>query len=410
MNGGPAPGFSTVALRIFLPFAAGYFLSYLYRTINAVLSPYLAIELQLDATDLGLLTSVYFLTFAAFQLPLGVLLDRFGPRRVEAVLLLFAAIGAGLFAASSDLTELALGRGLIGLGVSACLMASFKAFALWLPSDRLPAANGWVLAAGGLGALAATAPVEAALQLMDWRGLFLVLAVFSVAIALALLVVVPEHGTSTSVGDLRRQWLRIAGIFRSRVFWWIAPNSVWTQASFLAIHGLWAGPWLRDVAGMDQTATADYLFWIALAMVAGFLSMGQLAYYLSRFGVRPVVVAAVGVALFMLVQLALLFSLGPLWLLWVCFGFFGTSAVLTYAILAQAFSPALVGRANTALNLLVFILAFVGQWGMGAIINRWPEAEGRYAAVGYQLAFGIALVGQLLSWIWLVVGQPSPRT
>ncbi|NMQ19446.1 MFS transporter [Candidatus Competibacter phosphatis] len=92
MNGATAMGFSqAVAARIFLPFAAGYFLSYLYRTINAVLSPYLVAELRLDATDLGLLTSVYFLTFAAFQLPLGMLLDRFGPRRVEATLLLFAA-------------------------------------------------------------------------------------------------------------------------------------------------------------------------------------------------------------------------------------------------------------------------------------------------------------------------------
>ncbi|MBL8253669.1 MAG: MFS transporter, partial [Candidatus Competibacter sp.] len=150
---------TAVAWRIFLPFAAGYFLSYLYRAINAALSPYLATELRLDATDLGLLTSVYFLTFAAFQLPLGVLLDRFGPRRVEATLLLFAAAGAGLFAVSHSPLELIVGRGLIGLGVSACLMASFKAFVLWLPAERLPVANGWVLAAGGLGALAATAPV-----------------------------------------------------------------------------------------------------------------------------------------------------------------------------------------------------------------------------------------------------------
>ena len=159
-----------ILARVFLPFAAGYFLSYLYRTINAVLSPRLAADLHLNASDLGLLTSVYFLTFAAFQLPLGLLLDRFGPRRVEATLLLFAAAGAGLFALGADHTDLMIGRGLIGLGVSACLMASFKAFVLWFPIARLPAINGWMMAAGGLGALAATAPVELALTLTDWRG------------------------------------------------------------------------------------------------------------------------------------------------------------------------------------------------------------------------------------------------
>jgi MFS family permease len=399
----PLPA-SVIVLRIFLPFAAGYFLSYLYRTINAVLSPYLAAELRLDASDLGLLTSVYFLTFAAFQVPLGMLLDRFGPRRVEATLLLFAAAGAGLFAVSADRAELVIGRGLIGLGVSACLMASFKAFVLWFPAARLPAVNGWILAAGGLGALAATAPVEAVLRLTDWRGMFVGLAVSSVAVAAALWLAVPERGGGAAVGGWRDQWRGVAEIFRSPVFWRIAPSSVLSQAAFLAIQGLWAGPWLRDVAGLDRPAAAGYLFWVAAAMVAGFLGMGQLAYGLSRRGIPPLAVAAGGMALFMLVQLALLIKLGPMLPLWILFGCFGTAGTLNYAILSQSFPPALAGRVNTALNLLVFVVAFAGQWGMGAIINHWPAAGGGYAEPGYQLAFGLALAGQLATWAWLLPG------
>ena len=401
MNDPPSPAPMMVVARVFLPFAAGYCLSYLYRTINAVLSPHLAAELRLDASDLGLLTSVYFLTFAAFQLPLGVLLDRFGPRRVEATLLLFAAAGAGLFAASASALELVIGRGLIGLGVSACLMASFKAFVLWFPAERLPSVNGWVLAAGGLGALAATAPVEAVLRWTDWRGLFAGLAVASVAVALALLLAVPERG-GAAAGDWRSQVRGVGQIFRGRVFWWIAPSSVLSQASFLAIQSLWAGPWLRDVAGLDQAAAADHLFWIAAAMVGGFIGMGHLVYRLARRGVPPMAVAAGGMGLFMLVQLALLAGVGPQLPLWVLFGFFGTSATLAYAILSQAFPAELAGRVNTALNLLVFVLAFAGQWGMGAIINRWPEAGGGYQAFGYRLAFGMALAAQLLAWLWLL--------
>lgn len=412
MSGGASRSADNAALspaaiiaRVFLPFAAGYFLSYLYRTINAVLSPYLAAELRLNAVDLGLLTSVYFLTFAAFQLPLGLLLDRFGPRRVEAALLLFAAAGAGLFAISGNTGELIVGRALIGLGVSACLMASFKAFVLWFPVARLPAVNGWVLAAGGLGAVAATAPVEAALLLTDWRGLFAGLAGLSFAVALALLLVVPEHGGAAPAGDWRAQWRGLADIFRSRVFWRIAPSSVLSQASFLAIQGLWAGPWLRDVAGLEKTVAANYLFWIAVAMIGGFLGMGQLAYRLSRRGIPPVAVAAGGMALFMLAQLALLLEWEPMLPLWVLFGFFGTAGTLNYAILTQAFPPMLAGRVNTALNLLVFVAAFAGQWSMGAMINRWPVTGGGYAARGYQVAFGLALLAQLLSWIWLLSGN-----
>ncbi len=396
-------------LRIFLPFAAGYFLSYVYRTINAVLSPYLATELRLDANDLGLLTSVYFLTFAAFQLPLGLLLDRFGPRRVEAILLLFAAVGAGLFAVSSNSTELIIGRGLIGLGVSACLMASFKAFVVWFPGARLPVVNGWVLAAGGLGALVATAPVEAALALTGWRGVLAGLALLTVAVAATLWLAVPERSSAAPVGSWREQWGSVAAIFRSPVFWRIAPSSVVSQASFLAIQGLWAGPWLRDVAGLDKTAAAGHLFWVAAAMVAGFLGMGQLAYRLSQRGIPPLAVATGGMALFMLTQLALLLKLELLWALWALFGFFGTAGTLNYAILSQAFPPALAGRVNTALNLLVFVAAFAGQWGMGAIINQWPAPGGGYAEPGYQLAFGLALVLQLISWAWLLIKSLERR-
>ena len=398
---------ATVVLRILLPFAAGYFLSYLYRTINAVLSPYLAAELRLDAADLGLLTSVYFLTFAAFQLPLGVLLDRFGPRRVEATLLLFAATGAGLFAVSTSRAELILGRALIGLGVSACLMASFKAFALWFPVARLPALNGWVLAAGGLGALATTAPLDVVLKLIDWRGVFAGLAVLSCAVAIMLLLAVPEERCrDRTVGHWREQWRGVGAIFRSPVFWRIAPSSVLSQASFLAIQGLWAGPWLHDVAGLEQATAAGYLFWTAAAMVAGFLGMGQLTYRLSRRGVPPIAVAAGGMALSMLMQLALLCQWRPLLLVWVLFGFFGTAGTLNYAILSQAFPPTLAGRVNTALNLLVFIVAFAAQWGMGAMINQWPTANG-YGEPGYQLAFGLALTAQWLTWAWLLL--PSRR-
>lgn len=401
---GPVPlSPAAIVLRVFLPFAAGYFLSYLYRTINAVLSPYLVAELQLDATDLGLLTSIYFLTFAAFQLPLGMLLDRFGPRWVEAILLLVAATGAGLFAVSDDAANLILGRGLIGLGVSACLMASFKAFVVWFPAARLPVVNGWVLAAGGMGALAATAPIEAALKITDWRGLFILLAGLSVAVAVALLLAVPERGSGTVSHGWREQWREVVGIYRHSGFWRVAPSAVLSQASFLAIQGLWAGPWLRDVAGLDKAAAAGYLFWIAAAMVSGFLGMGQVTYWLSRLGVPPLGVAGGGMMLFMLVQWAILLSGGSLLLLWVLFGFFGTSGVLNYAILSQSFPPALAGRVNTALNLLVFVAAFAGQWGMGTIINHWPADGGGYADVGYRWAFGFVLTLQALTWGWLLL-------
>jgi MFS family permease len=129
------------------------------------------------------LTSAYLLAFGAVQLPLGLALDRYGPRRVEASLLLIAAAGCALFAVGNSLTELAVARALIGLGVSACLMASFKAFSQWFGTERQASLNAAIMAAGGLGALTASTPLAWAIPQFGWRAVFVVLAVAGLAAA-----------------------------------------------------------------------------------------------------------------------------------------------------------------------------------------------------------------------------------
>jgi Major Facilitator Superfamily len=140
-------------LRIFLPFTAAFFLSYLFRSINALISSELSSELALDAAGLGSLTSVYILTFAAVQLPVGIWLDRYGPRRVQGALLMFAAAGAILFSVSKGFAALVLGRALIGLGVAAAFTGGLKAIVLWFPKDRVAAMNGWMVMLAGLGSV-----------------------------------------------------------------------------------------------------------------------------------------------------------------------------------------------------------------------------------------------------------------
>ena len=238
--------------RVFFPFAAGYFLSYLFRVVNAVIAPDLVNDLAIGPSALGLLTSTYFIAFASAQLPLGVMLDRFGPRRVEALLLLFAGAGAFLFARSGTLGGLVVARAFIGFGVSACLMAAFKAYTLWFPKERWPLVNGFQMAAGGFGALAATAPVEAALRVTDWRGVFMVLAALTLLTALMVFVVVPERPASRSSETLKDQLEGVKAVFTSLDFWRVAPLTTLSQATFLSIQGLWAGPWLKDVAGLDR--------------------------------------------------------------------------------------------------------------------------------------------------------------
>lgn len=389
-------------LRVFFPFAAGYFLSYLYRVVNAVIAADLAGDLSIGPSALGLLTATYFIAFASSQLPLGVLLDRFGPRRVEAFLLLFAGLGAFLFSRSGTLAGLVAARALIGFGVSACLMAAFKAYTLWFPREKWPLVNGLQMAAGGLGALAATAPVEAALQVTDWRGVFMVLAVLTLLVAGAVYGVVPEKPSNGAGESVKQQLRGVRALFTSLTFWRTAPLTTMSQASFLSIQGLWAGPWLKDVAGLERMGVARVLLWIAVAMIAGFILLGSLAERLSRSGVSVLTTAVTGMGLFMGIQGLVL--AGPAkWALpiWVLFGFFGTSGILAYAALSQQFPVQMSGRVTTAVNLLVFIAAFVGQWAIGAIIGIWPvSAGGNYDLAGYRTGFAVMLVLQALGVLW----------
>ena len=389
-------------LRVFLPFALGYFLSYLYRTVNAIIAPDLVRDIGLDPASLGLLTSVYLLAFGAFQLPLGILLDRFGARRVEASLLLIAAAGAFIFSQATSMTGLVTGRALIGLGVSACLMAAFKAFAIWFPPERLPLANAIQMISGGLGALAATTPIEMALEHTDWRGIFVSVSVVTLIAAVAIFLIVPEKEGSHSGESIKDQLKGIGSILGSGFFWRIAPWAFTAQAAYLSIFGLWSGPWLRDVAALDRDGVASTLFTVAIAMILGYFVSGAIADRLTQRGIPPMKVGAVGMVIFLMAQGAMLVPNPDLsTIYWLAFGFFGASCILPYAVLTKHFPARLTGRANTALNLLVFLAAFAAQWGIGVIINLWPEtATGGYAIEGYQAGFGMLVALQFLAVLW----------
>lgn len=390
-------------LTLFLPFALGYLVSYLFRTVNAVVAGDLAAAVGADAAALGVLTSAYFLAFAVFQLPLGILLDRFGPRRVEGTLLLVAAAGAAVFAAADDLATLTLGRAVIGLGVSGCLMGAFKQNVLWWPKTRLPLVNGLLLAFGGLGALFATTPVAALLRITDWRGVFLVLAGATLCVALYILLAVPEKPRPGGVRPprLREQVAGLFDVYRSRLFWRVAPMSLTIQATFMAYIGLWAGVWLREVDGFSREEVATHLQAIALAMTAGYLGTGSIASALARRGITPMALTGGLVALF-LVDLATLVFPGidaPI-VQWALFGFLATGSALPYSILSQSFPPELGGRVNTALNVLTFLASFAAQAAVGGFLDLLIGSGGMAAATAHRAALGVflAIVAAAFAW------------
>ena len=393
-----------LAVRVFAPFALGYFLSYLGRVVNAVLAPRLIADLGLNAADLGFLTSVYFLVFGAFQLPLGILLDRFGPRRANAALLLVAAVGAFVFGLADSLAGLTVGRALIGLGVSACLMAAFTAYRQWFPKERLALVNGLQMAAGGLGALAGTSPIEGMLAFTDWRGVFIVYGLAIIAAAGIVYFVVPRRASPGAGSSFAAQARGLMTVLRDPLFLRVVGMNTPVQGTFIALQSLWVGPWLKDAAGLKGAAIADWLFLVAGGMVVGYLGMGTVADWLTRRGVRLPTIGVAAMIAFLAVQAGLI-VLPPAMAvpLWILFSFFGSSNVLWYSALNQSFPPEMAGRVSTALNMFIFLGIFVCQWGVGLIVNQWPQdADGGYPAEAYRAAFAVALAIQLAGLGWFV--------
>ncbi len=389
---------------VLLPFAAGFFISNYFRSVNAVLSTELVSDLKLTAGDLGLLSSVYFFTTAGFQLPLGLFMDRFGPGPVQSALMIIASGGVLVFASAPDFWMASFGRAVMGIGAAGALMTSFQAIIFWFPRERWPFLNGIVLAAGGIGVFAATAPTQQLLQAVNWRELMLLLAGLSCAASLAVLLLVPKGNPHPARSSVAEQLADILSIYKNPVFIRVAPIQAATVGGNLAFQGLWAGPWLRDVAALTATQAANALLIVSLLQILGYVGTGWIAGRLDKIGVELTSIIKVGTFLFVASQAGLLLPTGSArWIVLIGTGLLANVNVLAYPLLASQFAPEMVGRLNTALNFFVFLGAFLLQYLVGDIIGFFqPLPESGYSSFSYQVAFGVMCLCQLTCWLWLV--------
>jgi MFS family permease len=391
--------------RLYVGFAAAYLLSYVYRTVNALISPDLSAELGISASSLGLLTSAYFLAFAAMQVPAGILLDRYGPRRVEPALLAIAGCGALGFATSGNLTGLAASRALVGAGVAVCLMAPLKAIATWYPRERQASLSGWMMVAGGAGALLATEPLALVLTVLSWRSVFVGLAIATFAAGALIVLLVPDVPRRAGASGWREQWRGTQSVFRSARFWWISPLAATVMGSFMAIQGLWSVPWLTEVDGLTREVAARHLLVMGLTVLGAYLGLGVYATRLAQRGIGARHLFAAGftlsiVALALIVSRAVAFTYLP----WTLYGFGSAVNVLAFTVLSEGFPRELTARANTALNLLMFGGSFAAQWGIGVLVDVARGALGVDTAGGLRIAFAVVLFADIAALAWFALG------
>ncbi len=433
----PAPAMRAPLALIFTLFAAGYFLSYCFRSVGPLIASDLMRELQLDAGQLGLLASAYFLTFAIAQPFIGIAMDRHGPARINAVLFAIAAAGAAVFARGESIATLALGRALIGLGVSGALMTALKALVVWYPLRQREALSSVMMAVGGMAAMIASVPAELAMRSIGWRGLFWVLGAASVIVAAALwwrlsARYLTENGFQSHSPERDRvqgampmaaapnpatddaEQRAIAGgfrtIFTSRIFAAYIPIAFFSSGGFSAVQSLWAGPWLIDAAGHSRASAAGVLFVFGLAMFAGYVLTAFITARLQSVPGAPRRFYAGSLAL---AYTALGVIVANAWasssLPWFALGITVGAGMLAYPALTRAFPAAIAGRVVTAYNMVMFVGAFFLQWGIGALI-QWMLDGGAATLQAYQVSFGALLLMQVLAlaWFWALSRSRSP--
>lgn len=400
-----------IIIFVFLPFTSAYFLTAFFNQINAMLAPYLFHDINLSASQLGLITSIYLLVFALAQLPLGVFLDYYGPRKVQSFLFVVASLGIAIFATASNPCSLLIGRGLIGIGMSSGLMSGFRALRSCLPKEKIPLANAVLMSTGTLGAICSTVPVEMALHIMNWRILLMVITFTTLCVSAWIHFFVPNNlfnNNESSSLTIKQQIIETKYIFKSPYFWKVAPLAGFAFASNMSIVGLWAGPWLSDVAFQNKNEIANHLLVISSALVLGIAIWGFVADKLTiKFKWSIMQVIGVGTFFFILVQILLVSgAFSGSYVIWFAFGFMGRCTTLAYAAISQYFPKDYAGRATTTLNMILFLTAFLIQFGMGLIIEKWPSDQlGHYSAHGYYYAFSFIIVLQIIGFIWYCYSQ-----
>lgn len=391
------------AALAFLSFAFAYFFSALVRGVTATLAPSFSRELGLNAGDLGLLAGAYFFGFAAMQLPLGSALDRHGPRRVLLAFLAVAVLGCTAFALARSFVGLTLARALIGVGVSACLMAPMTAFRRYFSSVAQMRANSWMLMTGSLGMVASTLPVQWLLPSLGWRGLFWGIAGLVAVSMIAIARLAPRDAPWAQCADrVDPPGPGYAQVFKHPTFVRFAPMGFFQYGGMIAVQSLWAGPWLVNVCGWSPEESARGLFGINVSMLVSFLAWGAVVprLYARGWTAQRLIARGMPLSLATLV-LALLLGPGATAWAWALFCVTSTFVALSQPVIGQSFATTLAGRALTAYNLIVFVGVFLVQWGIGLAIDALTGL-GWSTLSAYRGAIALFAGCCALSYLWFL--------
>ena len=390
------------SILIFCVFALGFFISTLLRSITATLTPVLSTEFDLTAGNLGLLAGGYFLGFSLMQIPAGLLLDKYGPKKVVAYLLLIALISTVSFAFAKSFTGLLISRFFIGVGVAACLMGPLTGYRVWFEEKYQQRANSWMLMVASFGFVISTLPVQILLPIIGWRLIFLLISILILISIILIFIFIPtwdnnvEPQTNYKVGHLSDVW-------KNKFFISLMPLAFFNYGGVQAMQTLWAGPWMLNVTGYSPLDSATGLFWINITMLFAFMAWGYILPKLTSFGIDSIKIIKFALPLSYLVLFFIIImghKAGA-----TMFTIYILSSIvlsLTQPAVALSFPQNLAGKSLTSFNVFIHSGTFFVQWGIGLLIDLFGSM-GLNTLTSYRFSFSVFLILCVLSYIFFLV-------
>lgn len=381
--------------RILLPFAACFFITAIYRVVMAVFIPYMEKDLSLSSLDLGLIASVYFFAFAVFQIPFGILVDHYGPRMTQGIFFFIATIGAFIFPFSSSVAMLTISRLIIGIGLAGGLMGGFTANRIWFHVDKLPFYNSVTVTAGNIGAILATYPVHLLLLILNWRSISFILALLSLTVTLWVIISTPKKPSHLAHVPMGQRIRAAKEILCTRFYWFRSLLIGFSLGTLISFQSLWAAPWATHIEGMSTSRTAVLLFLLGLGFLLGCILAGLLGAIHQKL---VSILLLVGESIFIALQIVIALQLftGSLFI-WFLYGLAGASGMLGYAYIAQRFPTKYAGISISNLNVLVFLVSFVLQFGIGWLITLLSNFGNGEHVAGYFTGIWICIALQIIS-------------
>jgi MFS family permease len=376
-----------------------FFYAWVLRVAPSVMIEELMRDFAVGAAALGNLSAFYFYGYAGMQVPIGMMIDRFGPRRLMTVAAGVCALGCVLFAMSSAFWGVAAGRFFIGASAAFSLVGAMAVAGHWFPARRFALLSGLAMMMGMAGGVFGQAPMRVVVEHYDWRTAMLMAAAGGLALAIAAWATVRDRHRGS--GGVRQVFGGLGRVLRNPQTWLIAIAGLGTTGPLLGFAGLWGVPYLEATQGVDRTAAAAVTSSLFIGWGVGAPLFG---WFSDRIGRRrlPFVI---GVALCTATIGALVYLPGlPLLAIsGLCFlcGFGGSSQIVGFAAVREHNVASLSGTAIGFVNGMVTGAGALYQPSLGWLLDlAWggQMAAGAriYDPSAYRFAFSAIAAGAVI--------------